>query len=549
VAPIYKVRDASQVIVDITDHFRLYEMDLPSNAEEGTVAQGSLVADDPDATLDIGGLRLFTVEEDTSAGSNSHMYVGYTAARRVRRGDNYRVTTQREWEIDLTDLNTVLSRRVFDRGGANRPAETDIARVQWLLGTEEMTNYVDDDLYVATTGGVAMDAVDYRGQRPEDVLNDCAQQSGRNYFVWYRQETGEFSLFYDHASSESYTSLIRLTNVLSEVDDVFTYAFGIEQTELSRSPDRVNHGAYVEYDGGVVYERDLGTAAEFAYRDAVMPAENVKTVAKATARAQRYLSEMSTEEDVITTTVVLPAAKVNLLMQGMRVQFKATHLPGYEVYRWLRALNRSVRHLSEDFYELKLELSAPELVEPEEPGTVYEIVLMPFGSLSVETSIEVSDNGTDWTELFSKAEVQASLEAGYFRASISEADRDHRYWSVLFDNTHGGGFFGGARYQVFRLLDDDGVDHLGYAGEPGSDYWQPAIGIGYVGSVVNYTGTSNGDRAQMYGRLADVPFTFQYPGPVTGDFSGSSGTVGFGLHTGVPSAGLIRARWVWDIGA
>jgi hypothetical protein len=50
---------------------------------------------------------------------------------------------------------------------------------------------------------------------------------------------------------------------------------------------------------------------------------------------------------------------VNELMQGMRVQVKASHLPGYEDFVWMRCLNRTVRELNEDEYAIEVELGAP----------------------------------------------------------------------------------------------------------------------------------------------------------------------------------------------
>ena len=358
--PEYRYRslsDSGAVLTetDITDYFRLYTLDVTMNAEEGSVAQSTIFADDPDGDLDVTGHRRLRIVEDTATGSNTTIWVGYTAARRYHRGDSTRTTVSRAVDIDIVDVNSILARRIFDRASADRPAETDVARGQWLLGTEE-AQLIDDDLYFNTQGAVAMDAVDYQGQTVENVLNDMAQQSGKNYFVWYNDATNQYSLYYDFANGSNYTSPLRLTNVLSEVDNSLTFAIS-QDTELSRSPDRVYSGAYLSYDGGAIYTQRETTADTFARRDASMPGENVKTATKARARASRYLASIATEEDVITTTVLLPAAKQGFLMQGMRVQFKATHLPGYESYVFLRALNRSVRQASEEFYEVKLELS------------------------------------------------------------------------------------------------------------------------------------------------------------------------------------------------
>jgi len=392
-APVYKFRSPAGVISDITTYFRLYKLDVATNAEEGTVAQSSIQADDPTGAFDIVGHRIFEVLEDTATGSNTQIYVGYTAGRRISRGDYHRTSAGRVWDIDLVDINSVLSRRVMTGTDANRPAETDVARVQWLMTTNEAAIIVDS-LYLNTSGGIAMDAADYRGQKFNQVLDDCAQASGKNHFVWSRHETGNFSLWYDFATSTNYTSPLRLSNVSTDVDSVLTFALS-NDTELSRSPDRVNSGAYLPFDGGAVYSQDVAIANSFARRDAVMPSENVKTSAKATARATRYLTEMSTEEDVITTTVQLPAAKVNFLMQGMRVQLRASHLPGYESFSWGRVLNRSVQQVSEELYDVKLEISPSSSVAGDD-------ILIAFITRSqTDTGIVPTDLSTNgWTKAF-----------------------------------------------------------------------------------------------------------------------------------------------------
>ena len=354
--PVYKARDPAGNITEISQYFRELTLDVTTNAEEGSNAQSTVQADDPDGTFDLVGHRIFSVQEDTApaASSNSYIYVGYSAARRISRGPYHRTQAGRVWDIDLVDLNSVLPRRIMDGTDSNRPAETDVARITWLLGTTEAEK-IDDSLYFNTSGGVAMDAADYRGQRFDGILDDCGQASGKNWFVWWRQETGQFSLWYDFASSTNYTSIIRLSNVLSDIDNVWTFGIA-EDTELQRSPDRVNSGVYLDYDGGHVYEQKIATATAFAQRDASVPAENVKTAAKATARAIRYLGDMDSEDDIITTSFIVPLAKVNFLMQGMRVQFRASHLPGYEAFSWFRALNRTVKQVSEEFYEIKMDL-------------------------------------------------------------------------------------------------------------------------------------------------------------------------------------------------
>lgn len=355
---------------DITSRFFLNTLDVKSNAEECTTALSEWLVDDEDAAFDIRGHRVFGVRETRVNDSlDQYLYVGYTGERIIDRGpvpiDNIDYGTEdgRVWRMQLVDINTVVERRVMLGSDSNRPAETDVARMQWAVGTNE-ASLIDDTRYLSTANGVAMDAVDYRGQRLKDVFDDCAQQSGKNYFLWWAGDAatatdpwGHYSLFYDFASSPVYDSTIRLSNVESDIDGTTTLSY--ESAVLTRSPERVYSGVYLPYDGGNVFEQNMTTRTNFALggRDMVAPSLNVKSQAKAVARAQRYLADLSTEEDVIKVSFICTPEQVNALRQGHRVLLRASHLPGYEQFTYLRALNRQVQQVSNDAYRITAELS------------------------------------------------------------------------------------------------------------------------------------------------------------------------------------------------
>lgn len=352
------------------DRVRLYTADFSMSAEEGTALTSQFTVDDPVGTFNIGGLRAFGVQE-TALGSNGFIYVGYTQARVVKRGV-YRTEFGAQWDVNVVDINTLLARRVMIGTDCNRPAETDVQRVQWLVSTAE-GGLIRDTRYLSTAAPVAMDAVDYRGQMFNQILDDCAQQSGKNYYLTYFGDTastyypwGNYSLWYGDAGLAVYDSTIRLSNVLSDVDSVTTFAVDHETTQLTRDPSRVFSGVYVSYDGGNTYTESADTYNDFSRRDGTFRAENVKTVAKAQARATRYLNTIDTEEDVIKTSFQVPAAYVNHLREGMRVSAKFAHLPGYQAFSWMRVLNRQVVQDSELTYKITVELSASPT--PDTPG-------------------------------------------------------------------------------------------------------------------------------------------------------------------------------------
>ena len=556
--PVYSYRTAPGVYTDISDYFRLYQLDTASNAEEGSVAQCTLVADDPNGDLDIVGLRDFIVQESTATGSNTRIYGGYTAARRWKRGEGQRTGAARQIEIDLVDLNTILHRRVMVGSGNVRPAETDVQRVQWLLTTGEAYP-ITDDLYLNTSGAVAMDAMTdtgYNGQKFSDVLDDCAQASGKNWFVWYREETGEFSLFYDFASSTSYSSPLRLTNVATEVDSILTFAIS-DDTQLSRSPDRVNSGVYLPYDGGAVYTQSFATANAFARRDAPMPAENVKSEAKAQARANRYLLTMDDEEDVITTTVILPKAKVNFLMQGMRVQFKATHLPGYEGYTWARLLNRSVSQISEDHYEVKCEMSVEPPVTVGCPDCEAEPTLVQYRATTTDggegagVEVHLPSAPTECNMLVAVITTRAlalGAQAGWTTISAVEVNGNNEgYIQVLYRSVTAGEsnviVWNDGLPSRFVVMEFSGISDLDtFATTPAATNTNAAVSSGslsltgnrvVVGAVcVSGPGVAGGTSIPIYS--IDSPFTQVDYGPMAGDV-GPTHAVGYRILT--PASG------------
>lgn len=382
------------------DRVRIYTLDVTQNAEEGSVATSTVLIDDPNGNLDIVGHRIFAVQETSITGDDEFVYVGYTAERKIIRGP-YRNGVGRQWEVQLVDINTVLERRVMTGSDANRPAETDVQRVQWLEATNE-GHLIADTRYLFTANPVNMDAVDYRGQMFKSILDDCAQSSGKDYWLTYFGDTssptypwGQFSLWYGFRNRSEYASTIRLSNELSEVDTVTTFALSNETTSLKRDPSRVYSGVYMPYDGGSSYVQDNAIALAFARRDAISPAENVKTNAKATARATRYLADISTEEDVISFGFQVPAAQVNDLRQGMLVPIKATHLPGYEDFVSMRVLNRNVKQDSELTYFITGE--AGRGGDPVVVGDVL-IAVIAVGATHASPPTDLSTN--PWTKAF-----------------------------------------------------------------------------------------------------------------------------------------------------
>lgn len=360
-------RAPGQAIEEITDALDVTTLEVTENAEEGSVAISRVTLDDPDMVITMRGHRDFWILEDEIYGEENGLFRGYTADRTYSRGKH---PLGREVQVAVADANTVWQRRVMVGADCKRPAETDVQRMQWLVTTAEAGLIHDETTYLATGSPVNMDACDYRGQMMASVADDCGQASGKNWWLSHDFVNGDgYFIWYGHQALEAYDSALRLSNLLDEIDDVTTFAIS-DDTTLQRDPSRVFAGVYLPYDGGAVYRQLEATAEAFARRDAVMPSANVKTNAKAVTRALRYLADLDEETDRITTTVILPAALVNGIRPGMRVQFKATHFEAYPTeFRWVRVLSRTVAYWAPGQYKVTLVLDGPgeAAVEPEPP--------------------------------------------------------------------------------------------------------------------------------------------------------------------------------------
>jgi len=361
-------QDLSTQVFMASERLGLPPFSITQNAEEGSVGMSSLVVDDPLGTQVLKGhRRIYFVETSAPAGSQviGNTYVG---AKTIDRGDWVVGPLARTYTVNLADANTLIGRRIVVGSDGNRPAETDVQRVQWLLTTTEANEFNGSSTYVNTAGGIAMDAVDYRGQSVENILNDCSQASGKNYWVIYEEALGEFSLWYDFDYSATYDSALLLSNDEADIDDSTTFAY-FPTSPLTQDPGRVYSGTYLPYDGGWVYEQMTATGDEFVFRDVAYPSFNVKSEAKARARAVRYNTGSSTEEDVFKVSFVVPAASVNGLMHGMRIQIKGTHWGftggnDYTAFTQTRCLNRTVTQLSSTHYRIDAELSPVNMVTP-----------------------------------------------------------------------------------------------------------------------------------------------------------------------------------------
>ena len=362
-------RDHTGDPVEISDRIGRVDWELREQAEEGSTPMSTVVIDDPDMDFDAVGHRRYYVIEDESTGTDDVLFWGYTADQEVARGGGeWENPLGRIWTVSVTDTNAFWQRRIMVGEDCDRPAETDVERVQWLLATGEASLFDNVTTFVSTDAPVDMDAADYRYQGLAGIMDDCSQQSGKNWYSLVRKTGGvyEFSVWYGKDDLAGYDSALSLSNDPDDWTDA-TLADGSSlvwpismDTKLRRDPGRVFSGVCVPFDGGTVYKQKEATATAFARRDTTMPAINVKTKAKADARANRYLNDLDEQDETITTAVELPATIATGIRAGMMVPFKATHLSGYTDFVNCRVLACTVTPLAAgERYRLSLELAPP----------------------------------------------------------------------------------------------------------------------------------------------------------------------------------------------
>ncbi len=306
------------------------------SAYRGEVGDGGFDFDDLASASDIVGLKPFVMEESDS--SPSRVLTAYIADRTLGRGPSNAVDGNRQWGVNVVDENTFLDDILLRNSDSpNRPAETVSARVAWLMTTAAMAGV--SDAGVLTTSTVMMDAADYTRQHPRDVLDQCAEISGDNFYL--RDDgAGSVAWFYDSTSSSIDLAAGSISNVLSEISDpdslgatIFAPAWK-EEPVLNRDPSRVYSEVSVGYDSGASVGVNNGTTeSTFRRREIAVDDSAALTASVATAFGNQYLAQASTEEDTLECPLNLPSTKLGLYRPGQRVNTNFTHLGGSKAYR------------------------------------------------------------------------------------------------------------------------------------------------------------------------------------------------------------------------
>lgn len=332
-------------------------------ADAGTLAMSRIQVDDPAGALDIVGHHAFRAIE--TACSWDSLFRGYFADRVVKRGESLLTAAARVWDCTVYDLNAALSFEVIRGSDGYRPKETDTERLAWALGSG-YTGPVSTDDGAVFGADVDLDKADYRGRYLADVVNDCAQVSGCNFFVAWDDTVGAPVLHYYLPTRAFNSSTLKISNVLGDVDGLTVYAPDA-QAGLARDPSRVYSGLYYQYGErtSAAYRTSASVLSDIGHkREATEQDPSVRTAARAQAKADKWLDEADTELDTISVVLhQVPPSAVNLIRAGQRIQVKFTHLPGFTSYTWMRVVRRTVEQDGDTqlLYALGLELANPKM--------------------------------------------------------------------------------------------------------------------------------------------------------------------------------------------
>ncbi len=316
---------------------------LTECAFRGQVGAAQVTIDDTAGSYTPPGQKAVTVVE--SSASPTRLFTGYVGERKAGRGTMQ--PGERQWTTTLEDLNVLLDDRIITGTDGNRTAETDAARILWLISDAATTGISTG--HIPNTNTVQMDAIDYRGKRPRDVLEDCAQKSGKNFFVYYHS-SGPL-LFYDLDTGTNLSSSARISDVTTDVDGTVTFA--AKEPGVTLDPSRVYSRVRLRYKRGSETVTNATTATNYRTREVWRRYKRIKSSARAIEQAQKWLDQAANEQTTVEVGIECDAAYVDDVRAGQRIQIRLTRL-GIAAFAWYRIVTRTVRPLSDVRYALDL---------------------------------------------------------------------------------------------------------------------------------------------------------------------------------------------------
>lgn len=437
---------------------------LSEAAELGVVAHSGITIDDPDGDLDIRGWQEFYAVEGSA--TPQRLFTGYVSDQTVTRGP-WHVGVERQWNVSLVDLNTLLHMRVFRGADANRPDESEQARMNWLLGTAYgcLSGILDGTSYVTTGTVLGFTPADYRGQYAGDVLAEMAAASypAKTYYVFWDTATGTPTLYYDYMTASNRTASQAISNDVSEWDGTAVLAPNYD-AELRIDPSETYSGVLLRWRGNDVWDENAATGSAYIFRDMVYANDHIGKPTTATTIAANLVDDVNDAQKTrATVTVEVDDETVNDILPGQLLNLHMTHWPGFTTAlsgtpATQRVVHRTVnRHPNPrpDKYLVRLELTealpkavgvgggpfpydeeVPCVDTGDDPMLTATVTAFQTGGVSAPANPENVNDGEDSTLSIASSGVKGS--GTYSRGWIADLGEAATVSALRFWSTSGG---------------------------------------------------------------------------------------------------------------
>lgn len=342
---------------------------MPSSAWYGEVSSATWIIDDPFGEYEFRAWDVMTADE-TAATAKPRVFTGWVERMRISRG-GYGGGSARIIELDIVDQNACLGFGIFRANSAQRPAETDVERIQFGLESQPMawTPVVAGDRTNLTDNIVNLQEAQFARTYPVELFTSTAGRAGKIFYVYWNQENERLEFYYDTIPNYPAAD-VGISNVRSEVvADPTGLFYPSRDAQLARSGNEVMTGELLDFVGGSVFGENTATIDRLSptplspiafRREFVRRSDQIGRVDTANAIVVADLAGHAIEEDTIVVTIRVPPEQVNDIEAGQRVPYaKFTHLPGYEDGPTINCIRRNVVPPKRrgGWYEIHLELS------------------------------------------------------------------------------------------------------------------------------------------------------------------------------------------------
>lgn len=336
-----------------------------SAAMAGVVSSGLIEVEDPDGSLDLVGWTQFNIVETTA--TPDRIATGWLANIDQTYGP-FRVGPGRIHICETVDLNWYLTRIALEQGTPKRPAETDLARVTWLLGNASLNGRVyAGDLTDLTNNPVNLGEADYTDQFPIDVLTDICPVAGKTAYVTWDYTNNRAQLFYDLTTTTTYDSPAAISDGEGDANGTTVFAPRNDPV-LHRVIEDGYSDVWLRWKQGIVHKHDAAFEAAHARRDLVLSTSRIGNPTTADAYATKALNAHNHETDSIDVEVEVSAEHVNDILEGHRLYYKSTHFTGFTSYAYTRVERRTVRQVDDQSRRFILGLQLSDRILSALPG-------------------------------------------------------------------------------------------------------------------------------------------------------------------------------------